>query len=215
VPGVVAPARAITVTRRADDHDAETSRPGREWDESPRQRRAPAVVPTADSRTTPSGLSPGPLLLLAGGLLAVALGFIGLAGAWPGLASQLVRGWWRRALLAGAGVLWLAIAALSTPRNFYFPLAHVTPATLEPVGLATLSWALGAALGPLLARTASDGFNLALLSAVAAAMAVALTLLGPHHIVGLVPGALVGWLIAAHRPLIGVIRHAMTARALP
>jgi hypothetical protein len=237
VPGVVAPARAITVTRRSDDaaptaatrrsdrtatrrtrgRTAGADRPGPEWEENPRRRRAPAVVPTADSRTTrlgpsPRGLSPGLWLLLAGGLLAVALGAGGLAGAWPGLASQLVHGWWRRAVLAAAGVAWLAVATLTTPRDFYFALHHVSAVTLKPVGLAAVIWALGAALGPLLARTRSDGLNLALLSLVAAAVAVAVASLGLHHVVGLVLGASIGWLIAAHRPLIGVISRAVAPR---
>jgi hypothetical protein len=172
-------------------------------------------VPTADSRTTRLGLNPGPLLLLAGGLLAVALGAVGLAGAWPGVASQVVHGGWRRALLAAAGVAWLAIATLTTPREFYFALHHVNATTLKPVGLAALIWALGAALGPLLARTRSDAANLLLLSLIAALTPVAVSSWGLHPLVGLVPGALLGWLIAAHRPLIGVIRHAIAPRALP
>jgi hypothetical protein len=210
VPGVVAPARAITVTRAGDDA-APTRRRVGDGEANPRRRRAPAVVPTADSRTTRLGFTPGPLLLLAVGLLAVGLGWVGLAGAWPGLAGQVVRSWWRRALLAAAGVAWLALASLLTPRHFYFALSHLSATTLKPVGLAAAIWALGAALGPLLARRVGvgDAVDLAWRSLVAAAVAIAVSRLGLHHLVGLVPGALVGWLIAAQRPLIGVIRRAI------
>jgi tRNA A-37 threonylcarbamoyl transferase component Bud32 len=214
VPGVVAPARAITVTRRPDDEDA--VRPAPEWTENPRRRSVPAVEPTADSRTQTLALRPGGLLLLTAGLLAVGLGALGLAGAWPALVTQTVRGWWRRAILGAGGLVWLGVANQLVPRrNFYYALLHLTPVTLRPVAVAALVWALAAALAPVLMRGRSRTADLILATLIAVAVPVALTAGGLHHVNGLVPGALLGWLIGAHRPLIGQVRAAIAPRALP
>jgi hypothetical protein len=211
VSGTVAPARAITITRHTDT-DAERTRRGPEWEANPRPRRAPAVEPTANRRTTPLELAPSGLLLLAAGLVAVGLGAIGLAGAWPALVTQTTRGWWRRGILAVAGFAWLGVASAITPQNFYYALANSTMATLRPAAIAAMVWAFAAAVAPLIVRGLSDVLDLISVTAIAALTAVAVGSFGPHPIAGLVPGALVGWLIAAHRPLLRVVRDAIARR---
>ncbi len=216
-PGVVAPAKAIAITRRADSHPqlAPGDRPGPEWQARPGPRSAPALEPTAQSRTQTLELAPGGLLLLAAGLLAVPLGFIALAGVWPALVSQSIRGFWRRAIIAAVGFAALGVASGLAPRNFYYHLAPVTLQTVKPAAIGAGIWALAAALGPMLIRGRSPRVDLLLVSLITAAAPVGLTLAGLHHVAGLVPGALVGWLIAAHRPLIAVIREAIGTRVLP
>jgi tRNA A-37 threonylcarbamoyl transferase component Bud32 len=212
--GVVAPAKAIAITRRPED-DRATERPGRAWSENPGTRSAPAVEPTAHSRTGTLELAPGGLLLLATGLLAVPLGFIGLAGVWPALLTQTIRGFWRRGVAAAAGFAALGLAGQLAPRNFYYHLDTNSLTTLQPAAIGLGIWAAAAGLSPLLVRNARPRLDLVLVSLVAAAVPVGLTLGGLHHVAGLVPGALIGWLIAAHRPLIGVIRDTIASRALP
>jgi serine/threonine protein kinase len=218
-PGVVAPAKAITITRRPDSHPQRPAedRPGPEWSANPanpRQRPIPALEPTAQSRTQTLELAPGGLLLLAAGLLAVPLGFIGLAGVWPALLSQTVRGFWRRAILAAAGFAALGTASGLAPHNFYYHLDPVTLSTLKPAAIGAAIWALAAALSPWLTRGVRPRLDLALITVIAAGVPAGLTAAGLHHIAGLVPGALIGWLIAAHRPLIRVIRDSVASRSL-
>ncbi len=215
--GVVAPAKAITITRRPDSHPQaprHEDRPGPEWDLNPGRRSIPAMEPTAHSRTQALELGPNGLWLLAAGLLAVPLGFIGLAGVWPALVIQTIRGWWRRAIIAAAGFAALGIASQIAPRNFYYHVDDAAWTTLEPAAIGAGIWALAAAVGPRLTRGAGHRLDLVMVTAIAAAVPAGLTAAGLHHIAGLVPGAVIGWLIAAHRPLIGVIRDALAPRAL-
>jgi tRNA A-37 threonylcarbamoyl transferase component Bud32 len=213
-PGVVAPAKALTITRRPEDSHPQ-ARPSREWEENPGSRPIPAMEPPAHSRTQTLELAPAGLLLLVTGLLAIPLGFIGLAGAWPALLTQTIRGWWRRAIAAGVGFGALGLAGQLAPRNFYYHLDTDSLATLRPAAIGAGIWVLAAALGPVLTRGRSPRLDLALVTMIAAAVPVGLTVAGLHHVAGLVPGALIGWLIAAHRPLIGVIRDTIASRALP
>ncbi len=216
-PGVVAPAKAIAITRRPDPQEAEAraNRPGPEWVPDPGPRSNPALEPTAQSRTTALALAPNGLLLLVSGLLAIPLGFIGLAGVWPALLTQTIRGFWRRAIMAAVGFAGLGLASQLAPRNFYYHLPDATPATLGPAAVGAGIWALAAALQPMLIRGASHRLDLVVVTVIAAGVAIGMACAGPHHITGLVPGALIGWLIAAHRPLLGVIRDTIAARALP
>ena len=221
VPGVVAPARTIAVTRRLEDDGRAATRrlggdrPGPEWSPEPRSRRVPAAEPTARSRTGTLALAPGGLLMLALGCVAVGLGALGLAGAWPALVSQTIRGFWRRAIVAAAGVAWLGLAALVTPQTFYYGLGDVTLAALAPVGVLAALWAATGAVSPWLIRGAHALVDLLLVTAVAVLLAVAVAGAGLEHLTGLVPGAVIGWLIAAHRPLVAVIRAAIARRRLP
>jgi serine/threonine protein kinase len=214
--GVVAPAKAIAITRRPDSHpqNAVEARPGPEWDPRPGPRATPALAPPAQSRTTTFELAPRGLLLLVAGGLAVPLGFIGLAGVWPALVAQSIRGFWRRALIAAVGFVALGVASALTPQNFYYHLDPLTLSTARPAAISAGIWALAAALSPLLTRGRSQRLDLLAVSLIAAAVPIALVAAGLHHVAGLIAGALIGWLIAAHRPLIGVIRAQIGSRAL-
>jgi hypothetical protein len=105
---------------------------------------------------------------------AVALGLVGLGGAWPALAGRLGGGIWTRASLGALGWLWLACAGALAGRVLYL---HPAPGIPPPVawigapGLAAhdvlanllrsgqwwgaLAWALGAAALPWLVRGVS------------------------------------------------------------
>lgn len=214
--GVVAPAKAITITRRPDSHPQSVAEdpPGPEWDPRPSRRSIPAMEPPPHGRTQMLELAPRGLWLLIAGVLAVPLGFIGLAGVWPALVTQTVRGFGRRAVIAAAGFGALGAAGALAPQNFYYHLNSLTPGPARPAAIGAGIWALAAGAGPLVARGHSHRTDLALITVIAAAVPVGLTVAGLHHIAGLVPGALIGWLIAAHRPLIGTIRDALAPRAL-
>jgi serine/threonine protein kinase len=216
--GVVAPARTLAVTRRSphagDDTRQTDRRLGPEWDPRPGPRSIPAMEPTAHSRTQTLELEPNGLALVFVGLFAIPLGFIGLAGVWPALVAQTLRGWWRRAIAAAVGFAALGVASALAPRNFYYQLENPRLATLETAAVGAGIWGLAAALTPVLTRGRRPRLDLVLISASAVAVPVGLTAAGVTHVAGLVPGALVGWVIAAHRPLIGVIRDTLAARAL-
>src|SRR6202012_189723 len=57
------------------------------------------------------------MLLTALPFGATILGVVGLAGAWPALAGRAAGGWLARALVGGAGLLWLAQAAALSHRD--------------------------------------------------------------------------------------------------
>jgi serine/threonine protein kinase len=84
---------------------------------------------------------------------ALALGLVGLAGAWPAVASISARTAWRRAALALTGWIWLALAAPLVARNLYTQLppgAQLRPATDPQAWLASPASALHDILVPLL-----------------------------------------------------------------
>jgi tRNA A-37 threonylcarbamoyl transferase component Bud32 len=123
----------------------------------------------------PAALAPALLLARRGELWpvpagAVALGLIGLGGAWPALAGR-ARGLWARAVLGALGWCWLAFASALTGHSVYLrhPAGVPSPATFAgsgpralhgaiahlaaPAVLAgALVWALGAAVMPVLVR---------------------------------------------------------------
>ncbi len=164
--------------------------------------------------------------------LAPALGYIGLAAAFPAIAGQSAR-WRMRAALAALGYWWLALAEPLLERHLWLGPLAATPArsvwegslngtavhVLWPLfSLATLLgaalWALGAALLPLLVRgrgAALDVIAAALWTgAIAAAtpvldggLASGAALLAPR---GLIVGAVLGGALAvAARALRGAV----------
>ena len=82
---------------------------------------------------------------------APALGFVGLAGAWPALAARAGNTVWRRAVLGLTGWLWLVVAGLLAGADLYTRRAPGTP----PPDVWTAS--LGAALHDVFARVLSSG----------------------------------------------------------
>jgi hypothetical protein len=101
-----------------------------------------ALVVTAAMQSRPGGalmllviaVSPALLLPLRGVAWplpagAVALGLIGLAGAWPAVAGRAGRTIWRRAALGALGWVWLVCAAPLAGRDLY---AHRPPGTPPP-----------------------------------------------------------------------------------
>jgi hypothetical protein len=153
---------------------------------------------------------------------AVALGLLGLGGAWPAVAARVGGSFWRRAALAGAGIAWLAAAGQLAGRDLYlrrprgapapgdwtgsFKVAidHVVPAVSGTgVLAAALVWALAAGVLPWLARGRSlavDGAIVAAWSAsLVSATAVAVALGGAERTAAGGPavlGAVVGGAVA-------------------
>ena len=142
----------------------------------------PAIVVAA-------AVAPVPLLLPRAGAwwsspgIAVGLGVVGVAGAWPAFAGQS-RGIVRRAALGALGWWWLALAeTLRNDRLLTGPVAASAPnahaawsalryvVTTETVAIAGL-WALGAALLPLLVRGRIAALDLLMAAAWAAGLAL-------------------------------------------
>ncbi len=145
--------------------------------------------------------------------LAGALGVIGLGAAWPGLAGRSGLRVWQRALLGGAGFLWLAAAdPFSSPRLFG-TVAHLPPGTVwtgsvavtldhvitpilgSGVLAAAAVWAVGAAMAPWLVSRTRPLLSLVAVTIWSAVLVAAVQSLGPKHLTGAVIGALVGALV--------------------
>jgi hypothetical protein len=80
-------------------------------------------------------------------VIAPALGLIGLAGAWPAVASRLAARAWRRAALAATGWIWLVLAAPLAGDDLYTRRPSGTPA--PDVWTSSLSITFRAVLKPL------------------------------------------------------------------
>ena len=141
------------------------------------------------------------------------LALLGLTGAWPALAARSRLRFWQRALVAGAGFLWVAGAdALSGSRLFStgsaLPSPRVwttsVPVTLHDVlapllGSGVLAaagvWAMAAAVAPWLVHRDRPALSLVAVTLWSATTAATVQTLGPHHLSGEVTGALVGALV--------------------
>ena len=152
----------------------------------------------------------GPAWPLAAG--APALGAIGLAGAWPGIAG-LAGPAWRRATVAATGWVWLALARGPYGSSTSEAVHHVLSPVLTVGTLAGAAvWALAAVVLPWAGIRRSPVLETALLAAWAAALAlgtIAASNLGPagprltagEAILGTLVGALVALVTrrAGHR----------------
>jgi hypothetical protein len=170
----------------------------------------------------PIVLLPASGTLWAASALAPALGFAGLAGAWPALAGWAHRPW-RRMMLGVSGWLWLALAAPLAGRALYEPRPHGTAPQSQWRGSITqvadhvlsplvhsgqlagaVVWAAAAILVPWVVRRRNPlldvGRAVVWAAALAAATPVAITALartihGPHP--GAATGAIAGTVAAA------------------
>ncbi len=186
----------------------------------------------------PRGAARGGLAWLAC-LLAPALGYVGLAGAFPAIAGQASR-WRERAALAALGFWWLRLAEPLLDTRLWLgepPAApargawegsvsltatHVIgPLLTAGVLLGALLWASAAAVLPWIVRGRSAVHDVIAVSVWAALLVVGAPVLdaglSAHGAApdprGLVPGALVGALFAvAARALRGPIRSRPSAR---
>ena len=85
----------------------------------------------------------------------VILGAVGLAGAWPALVGRVVDGWFRRAIIAGGGLLWLAEASALTRHDLYWRAARWTGRSPTARWPQRCVWAAAAALTPVLISAAT------------------------------------------------------------
>ena len=116
--------------------------------------------------------------------LAVALGWAGVALAWPAIAGQ-ARGPWTRAVLGAAGVWTLALVSLLTGERLLLEPADDLRTMVEDPALAVAGvWAAAAAALPLLVRGRNVGADLLAAIAWAAALAVGTQAAGGPALVG-------------------------------
>jgi hypothetical protein len=166
------------------------------WLASPEADRAGTALVLA------AGLAPTPLLLPRAGklwsvpVLAPLLGAAALAPAFVAIAG-LVRGAWRRAGLAAAGFLWLALGEVLTGKDFLFGVPDgvapqldwrhslsgalenaIFPLVSSPALAPALVWAGLAALLPLVVRGRYIAFDLLGAALWAAALVASLTVMG-------------------------------------
>ncbi|WP_249011299.1 serine/threonine-protein kinase [Conexibacter sp. DBS9H8] len=208
--GVVAPARAIALTRRLD-----RPAPPLAFTAPPAAPRPDLTAPAAPARSRQGGgFAPSGLLLLAFALLALGAGAVGLAGVWPGLVARSIRGPWRRALLGALGLLWIAAGDLLSPRNFGVGPITSSPRTLTALGVCALLWTVAAVIGPWLAGLRRPWRSVSALGVWTLALALGPRLAGLTHTTGLTVGALLGGLLLGALPLLAGLRYAIAARAL-
>lgn len=149
-----------------------------------------------------AALVPVPLMLWRAGLLwslpalAPLLGLVGLAPVFVGVAA-LVRGTWRRAAVAAAGFVWLAVTEVLTGRSLLFGVpdgvlpradwegsiadaaSHALgPLVSSPALAPAIAWAALAPLLPLVVRGRFVGLDLLAAGAWAAALVTAQAALG-------------------------------------
>lgn len=146
---------------------------------------------------------------------AVALGVVGLAGAWPAFVARTCSGWWRRAVIGAAGFIWLAAAGALWGRDLYWLPARVPPGerwtadmhvavhqVLLPIvqpGLigGALVWALVAALIPMVERRGRLWLDLSVAALSTAAIVIGAEMAGANTLGHAVLGAVVGGVITA------------------
>ena len=128
---------------------------------------------------------------------AVILGVVGLAGAWPALVGRTTTGWLRRAIIGGAGLLWLAEAGAMTQHNLYWRAGPLNTTIAGDALAAALVWAAVAALTPVLISARHPRFELALAVVGSALVVAGVEALGARPLHDATPGAVVGGAIAA------------------
>jgi eukaryotic-like serine/threonine-protein kinase len=150
-------------------------------------------------------------LLLLGTALpfgAVILGAISLAGAWPMLVGRFVQGWWRRATIAGAGLLWLAEAGKLTGHDLYWQAGSLSQGFANGLLAAALVWAAAAALMPVLIprRPRYPRLELALALVGSAVIVAGVEAFGARPLRDATGGAVLGGLIAAAPALTALVK---------
>ncbi len=154
-----------------------------------------------------------------------ALGVLGLAGAWPGLAGRATLRFWQRGLLGAAGFVWVAAAdSLSAPPIFSIrpplPASSVwtasVPVTLHDVVsrlmtsgvlVAAAVWAAAAIVGPWLVSGRRPLISLVGVTVWSAVTVGAVRSLGPGQLHGAVIGALAGALVLLAPSLPALVRR--------
>lgn len=130
-----------------------------------------------------------------GGVLAV----VGLCGAWPALTATARLAVWQRALIGGAGFLWLTAAdLLSSTRSVWTGAVPVTLHHVEAplLGSGVLAgaavWAASAAVAPWLVRRTHPVLSLVAVTVWSAVTVASVQSFGPKHLSGDAIGALLG-----------------------
>ena len=150
------------------------------------------------------------LLLLVAALPfgAVILGAISLAGAWPMIVGRFVQGWWRRAIIAGGGLLWLAEAGALTGHDLYWRAASLPDTVANGSLAAALVWAAAAALLPVLLplRPRFPRLELGLALVGSAVVVAGAEALGARPLRDATAGAVLGGAIAAAPALAALVK---------
>jgi serine/threonine protein kinase len=161
---------------------------------------------------------------------AVALGLLGLAGAWPAAAARIGGSAWRRAALAAAGIPWLAAAAELAGHDVFINRKSHAPSPIvwanslqvtfhEVIGqlanpgvlAAAAVWGVAAAVLPKLARGRPTAFELIAViiwAAILASATLAALALGGSHRAPSAEAATVGTIAAVAIALWPALRQA-------
>ena len=145
-------------------------------------------------------------------LTAVALGAVGLAGAFPAVVGQLEARWWRRVVLGAAGYLLLLGVSMHTHHNLYW-LPHELSLRHDRGLVGAGVWGVASALAP--ARFGRRWPTLALiLTGIWAAVTVsAIQAFGARPLAGAAAGAVVAFLVAGLPALVTLGREVTAQRA--
>ena len=145
------------------------------------------------------------LLPLVGSLLtAVALGVVTLGAALPAVVAQLGHSWWQRALFAAGGLVALVGVSRAAHHNLYWLPSQIPPHhTLELAAIGV--WAAGAAIQPLLRVRRFPLLEVLLCAAWSTALVIGVEAVGLRSVSGELPGALLGMVIVAWRPVLAMI----------
>lgn len=154
------------------------------------------------------------------------LAMVGVAGAWPALATYAVKRVWQRAILGGVGFLWVAGAGALSPQMLFTTRPRLASpgvwtrsvsVTLHQVLIplfdsgvlaAAASWALAAAVAPWLVSRQHPLRSLVAVTVWSAVTVAAVQSFGPRHLSGAVIGALVGAVVLLGPALPGLFSTA-------
>ena len=137
---------------------------------------------------------------------AVALGVVGLAGAFPAVVAELGGGWLRRALTGAAGFCVLVGVAKLAHHDLYWLPAKLPPPHWRVVAAVGV-WAAACAVAPLLRARRHPMLDLVLCAVWSAAVVMAVEAVGALSLRGAVAGALVGTLVVGWRPLLTILHE--------
>ncbi len=151
--------------------------------------------------------------LLGSLVTAVALGAVSLAAAVPAVVAAVGHRWWQRALFAALGLCVLVGVGRATHHDLYWSPQRIPPhhaLELAVVGV----WAAAAVLQPLLRFSRLPLLHLFLCVAWSVGLVVGVQAVGLRPPVGELPGALVGFVIVAWRPILDLIDETRRATGI-
>jgi serine/threonine protein kinase len=153
------------------------------------------------------------LPLVCSPLTAVALGAVSLGAAFPAVVAQLGGSWWRRGLVAAAGLCALVAASRATHHNLYWLPSRIPPRNPRESALVG-AWAIAAALQPVLRVRRFPLLDLMLCLGWSAALVTGVELSQAGPLAGELSGAVLGALIVAFPALLTILEETRTSAGI-